>query len=139
MTDKNIDEKLLESLNQEDEKLLASFFSEMAMPDIPDAGFSHQVMKQIPMGTPSVWLERLWTAICVIVGLAAVVAFQFFDQLQSLLFSMKIDFLLSSSRALTSVSDVICHAQNLWMALGACVVLFLVWGYNELMDLKESI
>ena len=50
---------------------------------------------------------------------------------------MKIDFLLSGSRALTHVTDSIAHSQNLLMVLAGFVVLIMIWGYNELADARQ--
>ena len=50
------------------------------------------------------------------------------------LFSMKIDFLLTGSRALTHVADAV--TQNLLMMLAGIVVLVMVWGYNEVADAR---
>lgn len=49
---------------------------------------------------------------------------------------MKIDFLLTGSRALTHVLDAIMQTQNLLMMLAGIVVLVMVWGYNEVADAR---
>ena len=82
-------------------------------------------------------LEHLWTAVCVAVGVIAAVVCQGWEQIQGWLFSMKIDFLLSGSRALTHVAESIGHSQNLLTLLAGFVVLIIVWGYNELADARE--
>ena len=81
-------------------------------------------------------LEHLWTAACVAVGIVAAVVCQGWEQIQGWLFSMKIDFLLSGSRALTHVADAITPTQNLLMMLAGLLVLVMVWGYNELADAR---
>ena len=81
-------------------------------------------------------LEHLWTAACVAVGVVAAVVCQGWEQIQGWLFSMKIDFLLTGSRALTHVLDAIMQTQNLLMMLAGIVVLVMVWGYNEVADAR---
>ena len=81
-------------------------------------------------------LEHLWTAACVAVGIVAAVVCQGWEQIQGWLFSMKIDFLLTGSRALTHVADAITPTQNLLMMLIGLFVLIMVWGYNELADAR---
>ena len=81
-------------------------------------------------------LEHLWTAACVAVGIVAAVVCQGWEQIQGWLFSMKIDFLLTGSRALTHVADAVTQTQNLLMMLAGIVVLVMVWGYNELADAR---
>ena len=145
MTDKINDKKLEsmkeESLNPQDEELLQMFFSE-----IPDDGFSDRVMQALPAlpETDTAMslvkrqrLEHLWTAACVAAGIIIAVVCQGWEQIQGWLFSMKIDFLLSGSRALTHVADSIAHSQNLLMVLAGFIVLIMVWGYNELADARQ--
>jgi len=124
-----------------DEELLQAFFADCKMDEIPDDGFSDRVMQALPaMGKAAAkrrLLERLWTAACVAVGIVAAVVCQGWEQIQGLFFSMKIDFLLSGSRALAHVADTIGQVQNLWMMLAGIVLLFMVWGYNELADVRE--
>ena len=147
MTDKINDKKLEsmkgEPLDPQDEELLQMFFSDCQMSEIPDDGFSGRVMQAVPdLGQEKALakrrrLEHLWTAACVAVGVIAAVVCQGWEQIQGWLFSMKIDFLLSGSRALTHVAESIGHSQNLLTLLAGFVVLIMVWGYNELADARE--
>ena len=139
MTDK-INDKKLESMKGEplapqDEELLQMFFSDCQMSEIPDDGFSDRAMQTLPVKRQR--LEHLWTAACVAAGIIIAVVCQGWEQIQGWLFSMKIDFLLSGSRALTHVADSIAHSQNLLMVLAGFVVLIMVWGYNELADARQ--
>lgn len=146
MTDK-INDKIksldMEPLNASDEQLLQSFFADNRMAGIPDDGFSDRVMQALPALEQEKALvkrrrlEHLWTAACVAVGVIAAVVCQGWEQIQGWLFSMKIDFLMSGSRALTHVAESICHSQNLLMMLAGIFVLIMVWGYNELADARE--
>ena len=146
MTDK-INDKIksldMEPLNASDEQLLQSFFADNGMAGIPDDGFSDRVMQALPALEQEKALakrrrlEHLWTAACVAVGVIAAVVCQGWEQIQDWLFSMKIDFLMSGSRALVHVADSICHSQNLLMMLAGIFVLIMVWGYNELADARE--
>ena len=146
MTDK-INDKIksqdMEPLNASDEQFLQAFFADNMMAGIPDDGFSDRVMQALPdleqekALAKRRRLEHLWTAACVAVGVIAAVVCQGWEQIQGWLFSMKIDFLLSGSRALTHVADSIAHSQNLLMVLAGIVVLIMVWGYNELADARQ--
>ena len=146
MTDKmidNINGVELEPLSATDDQLLQAFFADNKMEEIPDDGFSDRVMQALPSLEQEKALakrrrlEHLWTAACVAVGIVAAVVCQGWEQIQGWLFSMKIDFLLSGSRALTHVADSIAHSQNLLMVLAGIVVLIMVWGYNELADARQ--
>ena len=154
MTDKMIDKingMEFEPLSATDDQLLQAFFADNRMEEIPDDGFSDRVMQALPGLDPEktvltldqdqalakrLRLEHLWTAACVAVGVVAAVVCQGWEQIQGWLFSMKIDFLLTGSRALTHVLDTIMQTQNLLMLLAGIVVLVMVWGYNELADAR---
>ena len=163
MTDKMIDNRngrKLEPLSATDDQLLQAFFADNRMEEIPDDGFSDRVMQALPGLEPEKTvlsldqektvlsleqeqalakrrrLEHLWTAACVAVGIVAAVVCQGWEQIQGWLFSMKIDFLLTGSRALTHLADAITPTQNLLMMLAGIVVLVMVWGYNELADAR---
>lgn len=163
MTDKMIDNMNgmeLEPLSATDDQLLQAFFADNKMEEVPDDGFSDRVMQALPGLEPEKTLlaldqektvlsleqeqalakrrrlEHLWTAACVAVGIVAAVVCQGWEQIQGWLFSMKIDFLLTGSRALTHLADAITPTQNLLMMLAGIVVLVMVWGYNELADAR---
>ena len=163
MTDKmidNINGMELEPLSATDDQLLQAFFADNRIEEIPDDGFSDRVMQALPaleqektvlsldqkktvlaLEQELAWakrrrLEHLWTAACVAVGIVAAVVCQGWEQIQGWLFSMKIDFLLTGSRALTHVADAITPTQNLLMMLAGIVVLVMVWGYNEVADAR---
>ena len=163
MTDKKIDNingMELEPLSATDDQLLQAFFADNRMEEIPDDGFSDRVMQALSaldqektvlaleqeknvlsLEQEQAWakrrrLEHLWTAACVAVGIVAAVVCQGWEQIQGWLFSMKIDFLLTGSRALTHLADAITPTQNLLMMLAGLVVLVMVWGYNELADAR---
>ena len=154
MTDKmidNINGVELEPLSATDDQLLQTFFADNRMEEVPDDGFSDRVMQALPgLGLEKTVLsleqeqalakrrrlEHLWTAACVAVGIVAAVVCQGWEQIQGWLFSMKIDFLLTGSRALTHLADAITPTQNLLMMLAGIVVLVMVWGYNELADAR---
>ena len=155
MTDKMIDNRNgmeLEPLSATDDQLLQAFFADNRMEEIPDDGFSDRVMQALPGLDPEktvltldqdqalakrLRLEHLWTAVCMAIGVIAAGVCQGWEQIQGWLFSMKIDFLLSGSRALTHVAESIGHSQNLLTLLAGFVVLIMVWGYNELADARE--
>lgn len=145
MTDKMIDNRngrKLEPLSATDDQLLQAFFANNRMEEVPDDGFSDRVMQALPGLEPEKALakrrrlEHLWTAACVAVGIVAAVVCQGWEQIQGWLFSMKIDFLLTGSRALTHMLDTIMQTQNLLMLLAGIFVLIMVWGYNELADAR---
>ena len=154
MTDKMIDNRngrKLEPLSATDDQLLQAFFADNRMEEIPVDGFSDRVMQALPSLDSEktvltldqdqtlakrLRLEHLWTAACVAVGVVAAVVCQGWEQIQGWLFSMKIDFLLTGSRALTHVADAVTQTQNLLMMLAGIVVLVMVWGYNEVADAR---
>lgn len=163
MTDKMIDNMNgmeLEPLSATDDQLLQAFFADNKMEEVPDDGFSDRVMQALPSLEQEMTvlrleqektmlrleqkqalvkrrrLEHLWTAACVAVGIVAAVVCQGWEQIQGWLFSMKIDFLQTGSRALTYLTDAITQTQNLLMMLAGIVVLVMVWGYNELADAR---
>ena len=128
-------------LAQDDEQLLQSFFAD-CQTELPDDGFSDRVMAALPSTEAEKAavmrrrMEHVWTLVCVAIGLIAAVVCQGWEQIQGFLFSMKIDILMSGSRALSHAVDTLCHSQNLWMALAGCLVIALVWGYNKALDAK---
>ena len=146
MTDKindKIKSKNIEPLSASDEQLLQAFFADNMMAEIPDEGFSDKVMLSLPALEQERALvkhrrlEHLWTAVCMAIGVIAAVVCQGWEQILGLFYNMKIDFLLTGSRALTYVADSIDRSQNLLMVLAGFVVLIMVWGYNELADARE--
>ena len=155
MTDK-INDKIknmdMEPLSVSDEQLLQAFFADNRMDEVPDDGFSNRVMQALPAleqekTVPALEqeqalakrrrLEHLWTAVCVAIGVIAAVVCQGWEQILGLFYNMKIDFLLTGSRALTYVADSIDRSQNLLMVLAGIFLLIMVWGYNELADVRE--
>lgn len=146
MTDKindKIKSKNIEPLSASDEQLLQAFFADNMMAEIPDEGFSDKVMLSLPALEQERALvkrrrlEHLWTAVCMAIGVIAAVVCQGWEQILGLFYNMKIDFLLTGSRALTYVAESIGHSQNLLTLLAGFVVLIMVWGYNELADARE--
>ena len=146
MTDKindKIKSKNIEPLSASDEQLLQAFFADNMMAEIPDEGFSDKVMLSLPAIEQERALvkrrrlEHLWTVVCMAIGVIAAVVCQGWEQILGLFYNMKIDFLLTGSRALTYVVDSIDRSQNLLMVLAGFVVLIMVWGYNELADARE--
>ncbi len=146
MTDKindKIKSKNIEPLSASDEQLLQAFFADNMMAEIPDEGFSDKVMLSLPALEQERALvkrrrlEHLWTAVCMAIGVIAAVVCQGWEQILGLFYNMKIDFLLTGSRALTYVADSIDRSQNLLMVLAGIFLLIMVWGYNELADVRE--
>ena len=146
MTDKindKIKSKNIEPLSASDEQLLQAFFADNMMAEIPDEGFSDKVMLSLPVLEQERALvkrrrlEHLWTAVCMAIGVIAAVVCQGWEQILGLFYNMKIDFLLTGSRALTYVADSIDRSQNLLMVLAGIFLLIMVWGYNELADVRE--
>lgn len=146
MTDKindKIKSKNIEPLSASDEQLLQAFFADNMMAEIPDEGFSDKVMLSLPALEQERALvkrrrlEHLWTVVCMAIGVIAAVVCQGWEQILGLFYNMKIDFLLTGSRALTYVADSIDRSQNLLMVLAGIFLLIMVWGYNELADVRE--
>ena len=131
----NVSDPIVSPISMDDEKLLESFFADCQM-DIPDDGFSDRVMAALPSANRR--MEHLWTAVCVAIGIIAAVVCQGWQQIQGLYYSMKFDFLMSSSRAISHVTEALGHSHNLWMMLAGILVLFMVWGYNAVQDGKHA-
>lgn len=132
---------MTDKMNMEDEKLLQSFFADCQM-DIPDDGFSDRVMQALPSSEMEKevakrrWLEHLWTAACVAIGVVAAIVCQGWEQIQSFFYAMKIDFLVSGSQVLAQSLSALVHSHNLLMVLAGALVLLMVWGYNEVADAR---
>lgn len=130
-------------VSMDDEKLLESFFADCRM-NIPDDGFSDRVMAALPSSEMEKEvaqrrrLEHLWTAACVAIGVVAAFICQGWEQIQAFLYTLKIDFLLSSSHALTQSINALGQSHNLLMVLAGALVLLMVWGYNEFMDTRQE-
>ena len=128
-------------VSRDDEKLLQSFFADCRM-DIPDDGFSDRVMQALPSSEMEKEvvqrrrLEHLWTAACVAIGVVAAFICQGWEQIQAFLYTLKIDFLLSGSHALTQSVNALGQSHNLLMVLAGALVLLMVWGYNEVADAR---
>ena len=128
-------------ISMDDEKLLQSFFADCRM-DIPDDGFSDRVMAALPSSkvekevAKRCRLEHVWTAACVAIGIIAAVVCQGWEQIQFFFYTMKIDFLLSSSHALTQSISALGQSHNLLMMLAGALILLMVWGYNEVADAR---
>jgi len=64
--------------NKIDDELLAKFFENNKIGDIPDDGFSDRVMHTLPKHNE--WLNTLWTAVC------AIAIFAYFISVMDLMF-----------------------------------------------------
>lgn len=84
-----------------DDVLVKKFFSENRI-DVPDDGFSRRVMRRLPDRTRRI--SRLWTAVCVVIGLL-------------------IFFRNKGFSVLVSCFDGISH-----LLLPVAMVLILLWG-----------
>lgn len=102
-----------------DELLVRKFFEENKI-EIPDAGFSRRVMRCLPDRTRR--LNRIWTAICVAVGVVMCVKF---DWLSSLSAQVK-------SLADTVMSNHVISENPILLLFGLLFVIFL-GGYNLIM------
>ena len=75
-------------MNDKDNILIEDFFKQAAMQQIEDNGFTERVMENLPdMHLATVRrLSRLWTAFCVVIGVALFFVFGGWEVLQSLFF-----------------------------------------------------
>ena len=100
-----------------DEQLLERFFSTAQQQTIADNGFTQRVMRQLP--DRSLWLSRLWTALCLTAGIVLFVVCKGWQPIMAGLLSM----------VHTPLSDV--HPIPLFIAVGAiCSVVMLEMGHQ---------
>lgn len=105
-----------------DEELLMRFF-DATRQDISDDGFSEQVMRRIPQRARL--MNRIWTALCVALGVAIFLLFDGVGELRVIAGKMAGDALgYLSSISSTGVTPSVLFAT--------VVVLGLVWLYNVL-------
>ena len=66
--------------NGRDELLVRKFFDDNQI-DVPDNGFSRRVMRRLPGRARR--LNRVWTAVCAVVGVVLFVMFDWIDRIRS--------------------------------------------------------
>lgn len=121
-------------LEQQDEMLLEAFFAENQM-EIKDHGFSEKVMRQLPDSKVEL-LQRLWLLVCVTIGVAFLIVSQAWTSLQDCMFASKIGFMLSMSKSLCHMSELLGHSHNLLMMFVGTLTILCVWGYNKVLDAR---
>ncbi|MBQ7419700.1 MAG: DUF5056 domain-containing protein [Prevotella sp.] len=72
-------------MDEQNEKLLRQFFSEAAMRQIEDKGFTEQVMRRLPVRMKL--FTRIWTACCILI---AAILFTVFHGWELLLVQMEV-------------------------------------------------
>lgn len=121
-------------LEKEDEQLLQSFF-QSCQQEIPDDGFSDRVMSAIPQRNQTYYIRYVWMAACAIVGVVGFVLDNGWLHVRDLMFSLKINTLLSMGQAVDHVGTVVSHSNFSWLTtLAGIAVIMTVWGYNKMMD-----
>lgn len=121
-------------LELQDEMLLEAFFAENRM-EIEDHGFSEKVMRYLP-DSKVLLLQRLWLLVCVTIGIALLVVSQAWASLQDCLFASRIGFLLSMSKSLCHMAELLGQSHNLLMMLVGMFTILCVWGYNKVLDAR---
>lgn len=121
-------------LEPQDEMLLEAFFAENRM-EIEDHGFSEKVMRQL-LDSKVLLLQRLWLLICVTIGVALLVVSQAWASLQDCLFASRIGFMLSMSKSLCHMAELLGQSHNLLMMLVGMFTILCVWGYNKVLDAR---
>lgn len=104
----------MDMTDNNDDILVKKFFSENRI-DVPDDGFSKRVMRRLPNRTRRI--SRLWTAVCVVVGLMIFFRNKGFSVLVSCFDGI--------------FSDVLARHEQLnnpHMLLTVGLVLLLMWG-----------
>lgn len=128
-------------ISQADEELLTGFFETFAKTEIPDDGFSRKVMEGLPPSSElsamrkTVRLERLWTLLCVVVGIVFFVAEGGYSLLR-----------VAFARILSDLGGIALHLINLLSAsysvttiltlLAIVYTLSMVFAYNLAMDAR---
>lgn len=99
-----------------DELLVRKFFEENRT-DIPDSGFTRRVMRRLPDRTRR--LNRIWTAICVALGVVVAV---------------KLDWLEALSSQVKNAADTVMAnhviADNPFLLFIGLLLLIFLGGYN---------
>lgn len=121
-------------LELQDEMLLEAFFAENRM-EIEDHGFSEKVMRHLP-DSKVLLLQRLWLLVCVTIGVALLVVSQAWASLQDCLFASRVGFLLSMSKSLCHMAELLGQSHNLLMMLVGMFTILCVWGYNKVLDAR---
>lgn len=121
-------------LELQDEMLLEAFFAENRM-EIEDHGFSEKVMRYLP-DSKVLLLQRLWLLVCVTIGVALLVVSQAWASLQDCLFASRVGFLLSMSKSLCHMAELLGQSHNLLMMLVGMFTILCVWGYNKVLDAR---
>lgn len=104
----------MDMTDNNDDVLVKKFFSENCI-DVPDDGFSRRVMRRLPDRTRRI--SRLWTAVCVVIGL--------------LIFFRNKGFSVLVSCFDGIFSDVLARHEQLnnpHLLLPVAMVLILLWG-----------
>lgn len=121
-------------LERQDEMLIEAFFAENRV-EIEDHGFSEKVMRHLP-NSKVVLLQRLWLMLCVVMGIVFLVVSQAWASLQDCLFASRIGFMLSMSKSLCQVAELLGQSHNLLMMLVGMFTILCVWGYNKVLDAR---
>lgn len=132
MTERN-DDKLLEQISWEDEQLLAQFFGEHKLEDLPDEGFSQKVMNSLP-DSRLVRLSRWWTAACILIGVVLVAVFLHESTLQNWLARLDFTRLQYFPVVAQAYLKAFLSPGCLLILFGALAVLTVLWVYNEVVE-----
>ena len=133
MTDNKIENEWLS--DDGDEKLLESFFADCRV-EVPDDGFSQKVMASLPV-RKHIRLERIWLALCLLLGASAFVVENGWGRILDVLSALKMELLLAFARQLPHMANALSHMSvNIPMLLAGITTLVAVWGYNVVMDAR---
>lgn len=117
---------------EEDERMLQSFF-QGCQQEIPDDGFSDRVMEALPRRNRTYYIRYVWMATCILVGVVGFVLDNGWLHVRDLMFSLKINTLLSMGHAVEHVGTVASNVS--WLTtLAGLAVITTIWGYNKIMD-----
>lgn len=131
------DDWITDSLPLEDEQLLKSFFADNTIEELPDDGFSEQVMASLPQEN-AYRLNRWWRLTCLIIGVGMIVSLRGWEQLPHWdlssvrLFMQYFPVILSTYLQAILTSTPLLH--GLLIVMGTFLTLGGVWGYNEVVD-----
>ena len=145
MTEKD---KYIENVSEEDEKLIASFFSDCSL-SVEDDGFSDRVMAALPqcemqgIGGESVArtrrLEWLWTAVCVVAAVAFVAIGPGWEGMQDMLYVWTTNGMVHVAHVAT---ELLRHDAQIGrvvlMGFVGLLILAGVYVYNKLQEDEDS-
>lgn len=130
MTGNDNDKRLVQP-GMEDDRLLMQFFGEHQLGEVPDNGFSERVMEHLP-DSRLVRLSRLWTMVCMLIGLAGFVRVRGWNVLFHYVERLEVPRLQYLPMVAWAYMKAFLASGYVPTILASVVVIAAVWIYNEM-------